>query len=155
MTPTTRGKRPSTVRQTALRREPQRTAQRLAREAADRERRVVLTAKFDRVWSALVRLRAKVGATRFQDLMVDLPDALDEIRSPDQRGVVEFHELLGGDNFRAFLRRARCGRDGSTWWWSGRRLPSTDRRAPDERHGPIVGRLARTGWAGGWGALPQ
>ncbi len=43
------------------------------------------------------------GCARFRDLMVDPPDAHDEIRSPDQRGVAEFHELLGGDDFRAFL----------------------------------------------------
>jgi len=44
-----------------------------------------------------------VGAARFRDLMVDLPDALDEIPSADLGAVAEFHDLLGGDDFRAFL----------------------------------------------------
>jgi len=35
--------------------------------------------------------------------MADLPDAIDEIRSPDLCGVAEFHDLLGSDAFRAFL----------------------------------------------------
>jgi len=43
---------------------------------------IYLTVKFDRTWSALTRLRAQVGAERFRDLMVDLPDALDETGSP-------------------------------------------------------------------------
>ena len=68
-----------------------------------RERRRFLTAKFDRAWSALTRLRVKVGAARFRDLMVDLPDALEEIPSLDLGGVAEFHALVGSDDFRAFL----------------------------------------------------
>jgi hypothetical protein len=35
--------------------------------------------------------------------MADVPDALGEIRSPDQRGVAEFPLLLGSDDFRVFL----------------------------------------------------
>jgi hypothetical protein len=66
-------------------------------------RRVYLTAKFDRTWSALTQLRAKVGAARFRDLMVDLPDALDEVGSPALGAVGEFHDWLGDDDFRAFL----------------------------------------------------
>ncbi|HME73278.1 MAG TPA: hypothetical protein VKM54_25935, partial [Myxococcota bacterium] len=63
---------------------------RLAREAAEREWRLFLTAKFERTWRRLTRFRAKVGASRFRDLMANVPDALEEIRSPDQRGVAEF-----------------------------------------------------------------
>ena len=59
--------------------------------------------RFDRTWSALTRLRAGVGAAGFRDLMVDLPDALDETGNPDLGGISDFHDLLGRDDFRAFL----------------------------------------------------
>ena len=95
--------RRSTARRTELLRVSRQAARRLAREAADRERRVYITAKFDRTWSALTRLRTKVGAARFRDLMVDLPDALDEIGTPALGAVAEFHDLLGGDGFHDFL----------------------------------------------------
>jgi hypothetical protein len=43
-----------------------------------------------------------------------------EIRSPDQRGVAEFHELLGGDDFRAFLsdltEALETGSEPSAFW---------------------------------------
>jgi hypothetical protein len=58
---------------------------------------------FERTWRGLTRFRAKVGVARFRDLMIDVPDALEEIRSPDQRGVAEFHSLLGAEDFRRFL----------------------------------------------------
>jgi hypothetical protein len=35
--------------------------------------------------------------------MVDLPDALDEIRNPDPGSIAELYALLGGADFRAFL----------------------------------------------------
>ena len=44
-----------------------------------------------------------MGAARFRDLMVDLPDALNEVGSPALGAVAEFHDLLGSDDFRAFL----------------------------------------------------
>jgi len=34
---------------------------------------------------------------------VDLPNALDEVRSPGLGAIGDFHDLLGGDQFREFL----------------------------------------------------
>ena len=120
MTPEPHCKRRSGPRQTQLRRTSREAARRLEREAADRERRLFLTAKLDRTWSALTQLRAKVGAYRFRDLMVDLPDALDELRRPDLGGVSEFHGLLGGDRFGEFLSELtealESGRDPGAFW---------------------------------------
>lgn len=70
-----------------------RHAHRLAKEAAEREWRVFLTAKFDRTWKAMVRFRAKVGvgAMRFRELMA-LPHTIENIGSnaanahPSNRG---------------------------------------------------------------------
>jgi len=59
----------------------------MAKEAAEREWRIFLTAQFRRTWSGLMRFRAKGGAARFRDLMADVPDALEEIHSPGPRGV--------------------------------------------------------------------
>jgi len=120
MTPNPDSKRRSAHRQTDLLRTSREAMRRVEREAADRERRLFLTAKIDRTWSALTRLHAKVGAARFRDLMVDLPDALDENHSPDLRGVAGFHELLGGDGFREFLAEVtdtiESGSDPCAFW---------------------------------------
>jgi len=66
----------------------------------------LLFENIDRTWSALRQLRAKVGAARFRDLMVDLPDALDEVGNPALGAVADFYDLLGGDDFRTFLGEA-------------------------------------------------
>jgi hypothetical protein len=71
--------------------------------------RLFLAAKLDRAWSALTQLRAKVGAARFRDLMVDLPDALDEVGSRALGAVAEFHDLLGGEDFHDFLAEVTDG----------------------------------------------
>jgi len=110
MTPKARAKRRSPLRQTELRRTSREAVRRSERDAADRERRVYLTAKFDRTWSALTQLRAQVGSACFRNLMVDLPDALDEVGSPTLGAVAEFHDLLGGDDFRAFRAEVARGR---------------------------------------------
>jgi hypothetical protein len=73
-------------RRTELRRASHQGARRLG-EAADR--RLFLTAKFERTWRGLMRFRVKVGAARLRDLMIDVPDAREKIRSPDQRSVAD------------------------------------------------------------------
>jgi len=78
----------------------------LAKEAAEREWRVFLTAKFDRTWKAMIRFRAKVGAVRFRKLMTELPSTIESIGSSDQRGVAEFFVLPGAK------RRGVRGRNG-------------------------------------------
>jgi len=60
-----------------LQRAPAQAARRLAKEAAEREWRVFLTAKFDRTWKAMTRFRAKVGASRFRELMAELASTID------------------------------------------------------------------------------
>jgi hypothetical protein len=35
--------------------------------------------------------------------MVDLPDALEELRNPDLGAIAEIHELLGANHFRDFV----------------------------------------------------
>lgn len=35
--------------------------------------------------------------------MVDLPGGLDEVQNPDLGGLAEFHDLLGGHEFREFV----------------------------------------------------
>ena len=70
-----------------------------------------VTKLFDRTWSALTLLRAKVGTARLHDLMVNLPDALDEIPNADLGGVAEFHELLRDEGFRACLAEVTVRRD--------------------------------------------
>jgi hypothetical protein len=77
-------------------------AKRLAKEAAEREWRLFLTAKFDRTWKAMIRFRAKVGAARFRELMAELTTMVDNIDS-DQGGVAEFFELLEPEHFAAYL----------------------------------------------------
>jgi len=59
------------------------------KEAAEREWRVFLTAKFDRTWKAMIRFRAKVGAARFRELMAELPSTIENIGSSDQRTVAD------------------------------------------------------------------
>jgi hypothetical protein len=94
--------------------------------------------QLDRAWSALPRLRAKVGAIRFRDLIVDLPDALEEIRSPDQRAVTEFYVFLGDDAFRAFLAEItdalETGNDPGTLW--ARWIDVVVERTPPKIDGP-------------------
>jgi hypothetical protein len=102
------------------------------------------SSKFERTGRGLTRFHATVGAARFRDLMADVPDALDEIRSPDQRGVAEFHVLLGGDDFHAFLAELtealESGSDPGAFWArttlaklaapAGPRTPWRTRRPP-------------------------
>jgi hypothetical protein len=57
--------------QTELRRTREKAARRLAKEAAEREWRVFLTAKFDRTWKAMIRFRAKVRSNRFREPSLD------------------------------------------------------------------------------------
>jgi hypothetical protein len=64
--------RRSAGKRTELRRTAQQAAQRLEREAAEREWRVFLTAKFDRTWKALIRLRGQVGGARFREMTMEL-----------------------------------------------------------------------------------
>jgi hypothetical protein len=89
-----------TSKRTELRRASAQAARRLEREAAEREWRVFLTAKFDRSWKAMIRFRAKLGATRFRELMTELSSTIESIGSSDQRAVAEFfdsgHEPSGG-----------------------------------------------------------
>jgi hypothetical protein len=139
----TRGPR-ETIKRTERRRASAQAARRLAKEAAEREWRLFLTTKFERTGRGLTRFHAKVGAARFRDLMADVPDALDEIRSPDQRGVAEFHVLLGGDDFHAFLAELtealESGSDPGAFWArttlaklaapAGPRTPWRTRRPP-------------------------
>jgi len=68
-----------TTRRTELRRASAQAARRFAKEAAEREWRVFLTAKFDRTWKVMIRFRAKVGATRFRELMTELTYSIDNI----------------------------------------------------------------------------
>jgi len=79
-----------------------------------------LTTKVERTWRGLTRFRAKVGGSRFPDLMADVPDALEEIRSPEHRGVAGFQLLLGGDDFRTFLavltEALESGSDPDAFW---------------------------------------
>lgn len=94
--PATRRK---TSKRTELRRASAQAARRLAKEAAEREWRIFLTAKFDRTWKAMTRFRSKVGATRFRELMVELSSTIGVIGSSDQRSVAEFFVLLGPELF--------------------------------------------------------
>jgi len=71
--PKPRSTRRKPRRQTELRRASAQAARRLAREAAEREWRLFLTAKFDRTWKAMIRFRAKVGAARFRELTGSQP----------------------------------------------------------------------------------
>jgi len=52
--------------------------------------------------------------------MADVPDALEEIRSPEHRGVAGFQLLLGGDDFRTFLavltEALESGSDPDAFW---------------------------------------
>jgi hypothetical protein len=91
-----------TSKRTELRRAAAQTARRLANEAAEREWRLGLTAKFDRIWNSMTKFRVKLGAARFRDLMADVPDALAEVGTVGHPRLVEFCLLLG-DDFRAFL----------------------------------------------------
>jgi hypothetical protein len=110
----------------------------LEKKAAGRERGLFLTAKLDRTWSALTRLRAKVGAARFRDLVVDLPDALGVILG--WGGIAEFQALVGGDGLRAFLAEVsdaiESGRDPGAFWakWID---AVVERTPPPEAEGPI------------------
>ena len=88
-------------------------ARRLAKEAAEREWRLFLTAKFDRTWKAMIRFRAKVGAMRFRELMVELTSTIDNIDS-DQGGVAEFFDILGPEHFAAYQAELRHSRRGAT-----------------------------------------
>ena len=96
------GARRRTNKRTELRRAAAQTTRRLANEAAKRQWRLGLTAKFDRMWNSMTKFRVKLGAARFRDLMADVPDALAEVGTVGHPGLVEFSLLLG-DDFRAFL----------------------------------------------------
>src|SRR5208337_604105 len=90
------------------------------KEAAEREWRVFLTAKFDRTWKAMIRFRAKVGATRFRELMAELPSTIENIGSSDQRGVAEFFVLLGPERFEEYVAEMvetlETGSDPGAFW---------------------------------------
>ena len=75
--PKARGPHHSPGRQTELRRASAQVGRRLAKEAAEREWRLFLTAKFDRTWKPMTRFRSKVGATRFRELMTELPSTIE------------------------------------------------------------------------------
>ena len=90
-----------TTKRTELRRTSAQGARGLAKEAAEREWRVFLTAKFDRTWRAMIRFRAKVGATRFRELIAELPSTIENIGSSDQRGVAEL--ILSAAEFSTYL----------------------------------------------------
>ena len=47
-----------------------------------------------------------MGSACSVDLLLDLPDALDEIPSSDLGAIAKFHELLGHDRLREFLVEA-------------------------------------------------
>jgi hypothetical protein len=99
--------RRKTTRRTELRRTSAQAARRLAKEAAEREWRVFLTAKFDRTWKPMIRFRAKVGAVHFRELMEELSSTIENIGSSDQRGVAEFFVLLGPEHFAAENKNGR------------------------------------------------
>ena len=65
-------------------------------------------------------MRANIGAARFRDLMVDIPDAFDEIQSRDLGAVAEFHDLLDREDFRSFVGELtdalETGSDPRTLW---------------------------------------
>jgi hypothetical protein len=51
----------------------------------------------------MIRLRSKVGALRFRELMTELLSTIENIGSSDQRGVAEFYVLLGPEHFSTYL----------------------------------------------------
>jgi hypothetical protein len=114
-----------TGKRTELRRASAQATRRLAKEAAEREWRVFLTAKFDRTWKAMIRFRKKVRAPRFRELMAELPSTVENIGSSDQRGVAEFFVLLGPERFGAYLAELvetlEMGSDPGAFWakWIG------------------------------------
>jgi len=135
-----RKRRPTTSRRTELRRTSAQAARRLAKEAAEREWRLFLTAKFDRTWKAMIRFRAKVGAMRFRELMAELTSTIDNIDS-DQGGVAEFFDILGPEYFAAYQAElVRHSRRGATRERFGRSglisdAPARGRRARCEEAG--------------------
>jgi len=54
-------------------------------------------------FSNMPMLEACLHVLRHLGPAADLPDALGEIPGPDLRGVVEFHDVHGGHDFRVFL----------------------------------------------------
>ena len=95
---------------------------------ADRQRRLFLTAKFDRTWSALTQLRTKVGAARFRDA------------------------LLSGDDFSTFLAEVievlEAGSDpGALWakWIDVRKVTPRCWQAEIDRY--FGSRYGRLKWA--------
>ena len=54
-----------TSKRTELQRASAQAARRLAKEAAEREWRLFLTAKFDRTWKAMILFRSKGGQHAF------------------------------------------------------------------------------------------
>jgi hypothetical protein len=120
LTPKPPATRRRTKKRTELRRTSAQAERRLAKEAAEREWRVFLTAKFDRTWKAMIRFRTKVGAPRFRELMTELPSTIENIGSSDQRGVAEFFVLLGPERFEEYvaemMETLETGSDPGAFW---------------------------------------
>jgi len=68
----------------------------------------------------MIRFRSKVGATRFRELMTELPSTIENIGSSDQRSVADFFVFLGPQLFATYvaelIEALETGSDPGAFW---------------------------------------
>jgi hypothetical protein len=79
-----------------------------------------------------------VGATRFRELVTEVPSTIENIGSSDQRSVAEFFVLLGPKRFGAYeaemIAALETGSDPGVFW--AKWIDVVVERTPPEADGP-------------------